>query len=163
MTISLNGRMDEQVYFVQATGQAALTGAAGDAAYVSMKGYDRATIIVDIHNGTTVTGTAITLKQATAVAGTGEKELAYTRMLANTDVATSQTMVETAVTSNTFTSNSTNSRRLRYIIEVEANDLDVANGFDCLRVDGASGANSTGQIAYILWGAKYSGASPMAD
>jgi hypothetical protein len=161
--IQLNGRMDEQAAFVQATGMAALTGAAGDAAYVSMKGFRRATIIVDITNGTTVTGTAVTLKQATAVAGTGEKALAFTRMLANIDVAAGQAMTETAVASSTFTSDTTNSKRLRYLIEVDSEQLDIAGGFDCLRVDGAGGVNSTGQVSYILWGARYNGANPMVD
>jgi hypothetical protein len=163
MTIQLNGRMDEQAYFVQATSMAALTGAAGDAAYVSLKNYRRVTVVIDILNATTVTGTTITLKQATAVAGTNEKALAFTRMLANTDVGAAQTMTETAVTSNTFTTDTTNSKRLRYIIEVDSESLDTANGFDCFRVDGAGAVASTGLVSYILWGARYSGASPMAD
>lgn len=163
MTIQLNGRLDEQAYLVQATGQAALTGAAGDAAYVSLKNYRRATVIVDITNATTVTGTAVTLKQATAVAGTNEKPLAFARMLSNIDVGAGQAMAETAVSSNTFTSDTTNSKRLRYVIEVDAEDLDIANGFDCFRVDGAGAVASTGQVSYILWGARYSGANPMVD
>src|SRR5574338_1039726 len=99
MTIHLNGRLDEQAYFVQATSMVALTGAGGDAAYVSLKNYRRATVIIDILNGTTVTGTAVTLKQATAVAGTGEKALAFSRMLANVDVGAGQALTETAVAS----------------------------------------------------------------
>lgn len=163
MTIQLNGRLDEQAFLVQATGQAALTGAPGDAAYVSMKNYRRATVIIDVTNATTVTGTAITLKQATAVAGTNEKPLAFSRMLSNIDVGAGQAMAETAVASNTFTTDATNSKRLRYVIEVDADDLDIANGFDCFRVDGNGAVASTGQVSYILWGARYSGANPMVD
>src|SRR5574343_2106136 len=122
--MNTNARLDEQVYLVQATAIAALTGAAGDAAYVSMKNYHRAQIIIDVTNGTTVTGGAVTLKQATAVAGTGEKALGFTRMLANIDVGASQAMVETAVSNNTFTTDATNSKRLRYVIDVLASDLD---------------------------------------
>jgi hypothetical protein len=161
--MNTNARLDEQVYLVQATAIAALTGAAGDAAYVSMKNYHRAQIIIDVTNGSTVTGGAVTLKQATAVAGTGEKALAFTRMLANTDVGAGQTLTETSVASNTFTTDTTNSKRLRYVIDVQASDLDSANGFDCLRVDVASMANATGQVSYVLYGAKFTGASPMAD
>lgn len=166
MTIQLNGRMDEQAHFVQATGASALTSTAGDGAYVSMKNYRRATVIVDITNGATVTGTTVTLKQATAVAGTGEKALGFARMLANTDVAAGNApsnYAETAVSSNTFTSGTTNAKRLRYVIEVDAEDLDVANGFDCFRVDADGAANSVGSVSYILWGARYSGANPMVD
>jgi hypothetical protein len=85
-----------------------------------MKGFRKLQIVIDIANGTTVTGSAVTLKQATAVAGTGEKALAFTRMLANIDLAAAQTMVETAVVANTFTTDTTNSKNLRYIIEVDA-------------------------------------------
>lgn len=162
--LTTNARLDEQSYFVQATSMVALTGAGGDASYVSLKNFRRVTIVIDILNGTTVTGTVVTLKQATAVAGTGEKALAFSRMLANTDVGAAQTMVETAVTSDTFTTNTTNAKRLRYIIDVEASQLDVANGFDCIRVDADSGVNSTGLVSYILLDARYSPAlSPMAD
>lgn len=161
--MNTNARLDEQVYLVQATAIAALTGAAGDAAYVSMKNYHRAQIIIDVTNGTTVTGGAVTLKQATAVAGTGEKALGFTRMLANIDVGAGQTLTETSVGSNTFTTDATNSKRLRYVIDVQASDLDSANSFDCLRVDVAGMANATGQVTYVLYGAKYTGASPMAD
>ena len=163
MTISLNGRLDEQAYLVQATAIAALTSTAGDAAYVSMKNYRRCTIILDVTNATTVTGGDITLVQAQAVAGTNAKALAFTRMLANTDVGAGQTMTETTVSNNTFTTNSTNSKRLRYIMEVDSGQLDVANGFDCIRLDSANMASAEGSVSYILWGARFSGASPMAD
>lgn len=163
MTLSLNGRLDEQACLIQATAIAALTSTAGDALYVSLKNYRRATIILDVTNATTVTGGAVTLKQATAVAGTSEKALAFTRMLANIDVGAAQAMTETAVVSNTFTTDTTNSKRLRYVLEVDAEQLDVANAFDCLRVDVASMASATGTISYILWGARYSGADPTVN
>jgi hypothetical protein len=163
MSINLNARLDEQVFLVQATSLVALASTGGDAAYVSMKNYARCMVIIDVLNATTVTGGAITLLQATAVAGTAAKALAFTRMLANVDVGAGQTLVETAVTSNTFTTNTTDSKRLRYVLDVKADDLDVANGFDCFRVEAASMANAIGLVSYVLYGPKYSGASPMAD
>lgn len=165
--IGTNARLDEQVYLVQASDIGALTTTVGDTTYVSMKNYARAMVIIDVSNGTTVTGGTVTLKQATAVAGTSEKALAFTRMLANTDVGAGQALTETAVTSNTFTTDTTNSKRLRYVLDVQASDLDVANGFDCFRVDStgmaASGGVQTGLVTYVLYGARYNGASPMAD
>lgn len=163
MTISLNGRMDEQALLVQATSMVALASTAGKGIYVSLKNYRRCTVIVDILNATTVTGTAITLKQASAVAATGEKALAFTRMLANIDYAAAQAYTETAVVANTFTSDATNSKRLRYVIEVDSETLDVANGFDCLSCQGASAVASIGQIQYVLWGARYSGTAAFTD
>lgn len=132
----------------------------GDCDYVSLKGYDRCTIVIAVDNATTVTGGAITLKQATAVAGTGEKPLAFTTMWANIDTGAADTLVETAVVSNTFTTDTTNDKNLLYVIEVKASDLDVTNGFDCVRVDSLLMANAVGFVQYILHDARY--ASPVA-
>lgn len=166
MAINTNARLDEQVTTVVAAAGLLLTSTLGDTTYVSMKNYRRAQIIITIADGTTVTGSTITLKQATAVAGTGEKALAFTRMLANTDYGASKTMTETAVTSNTFTTQTTNSKDSVYIIDIDASDLDVANGFDCFRVDGTGHAATAPRgctVVYNLYGARYSGASALVD
>jgi nicotinic acid phosphoribosyltransferase len=115
-----------------------------------------------VDNATTVTGGAITLLQAQDVAATGAKALAMTRMWANADTGASDTLVATTVTSNTFTTSTTNDKNLLYVIEVLASDLDVANGFDCVRVDSASMANAVGAVIYILDGARYGGTTPPA-
>lgn len=164
--MNVNARLDEQVQTVVAAAGLLLTSTLGDTTYVSMKNFARARITIVIADGTTVTGSAITLKQATAIAGTSEKALAFTRMLANTDYAASKTMVETAVTSNTFTTQTMDSKDSVYIIDVDASDLDIANGFDCFRVDctGHAATASRGcAVIYDLYGAKYSGASGIAD
>ena len=156
--MNVNARLDEQVQTVVAAAGLLLTSTLGDTTYVSMKNFARARITIVIADGTTVTGSAITLKQATAIAGTS--------MLANTDYAASKTMVETAVTSNTFTTQTENSKDSVYIIDVDASDLDIANGFDCFRVDctGHAATASRGcAVIYDLYGAKYSGASGIAD
>ena len=46
--------------------------------WVSMKGYDHIQIVIRYKNATTVTGTAVGLSQATAVAGTSAKTLGFT-------------------------------------------------------------------------------------
>lgn len=164
--LNLNGRLDEQVVQIQAAADLLLTTTVGDTKYVSLKNFRKLQIIIDIANGTTVTGATITLKQAQAIAGTGEKALAFTRMLANIDTAASATMVETAVVANTFTTDTTNSKNLRYIIEVDAEQLDVAGGFDCVRLDGTGHAATASRgvvVSYILFGARYNGANPLVD
>lgn len=166
MTVSLNGRLDEQVTPIVAAAGLLLTSTLGDTTYVSLKNYRGCQIIIVIADGTTVTGTAVTLKQATAVAGTSEKALAFTRMLANVDYAASKVMTETAVTSNTFTTQTTNSKDSVYIIDVKAEDLDVANGFDCIRVDATGHAATASRgcvVLYNLYGARYSGAASLTD
>ena len=158
-----NARLDEQVTTVVAAAGLLLTSTLGDTDYVSMKGYSRAQIIITIADGTTVTGTAVTLKQATDVAGTSEKALAFTRMLANVDYAASKVMVETAVASNTFTTQTTNSKDSVYVIDVLASDLDVAGGFDCFRVDATGHAATASRgctVIYNLYGKRYSDATP---
>lgn len=160
MSVQLNASLAEQAKFVTGCAPAALTSTAGDGDYISMKGYRRLTIVLSVLNATTVTGGAITLLQATDVAASGAKALAMTRMWANTDCAASDTLVKTTVTSDTFTTSTTNSKILMYVIEVLAEDLDIANGFDCVRVDSASMANAVGSALYILDGARYGGATP---
>jgi hypothetical protein len=125
--------------------------------YVSLKNYKHLTAIVLVKNATTVTGSAITLLQASAVAGTGEKALAFTKVWANTDTGAGDTLTETAVSSNTFTTNSTNSKNLMYVIEVDAQDLDIDNGFDCVRVGTGNATAATVTVLYILSQPRYSG------
>lgn len=141
----------------------------GDCGYVSMKGYDNLTMILTVDNATTVTGGAVTLLQAQAVAGTGAKALAFTKMWANeatsitTSVITGETFTETAVTANTFTTLTTNDLNSVYVIEVKASDLDVANGFDCVRMDVLSMANAVAGVTYILSNARYSNTASVTD
>ncbi len=168
MTTQLNGRLDEQVTTIVAAAGLLLTSTLGDTKYVSLKGYRRCQIVISIADGTTVTGSTITLKQAQAIAGTNEKALAFTRMLSNVDYAvpTTAALAETAVTASTFTTQTTNSKDSVYVIDVDSSDLDVANGFDCLRVDGTGHAATASRgvvVVYNLYGARYSGASPMVD
>jgi len=147
---------------VQGCPPAALATAAGDGDYVSLKNYDRLTILLSVKNATTVTGGVITLKQATAVAGTSEKALAFAKVWANTDTGAGDTLTETAVTSDTFTTDTTNSKNLLYVIEVKADDLDRANGFDCVRIDSASMANAVGAALYVLHGTRYKSPAAVA-
>lgn len=153
-----NALLLEQVKIVQ--GLAPIVPSTTVPDYVSLKLYPKLTIIIDIDNGATVTGTAITLKQAQAVANTGEKALAFTRMWANLNTAATDTLVETAVSSNTFTSATTNDINMQYVIEVDASELDTANGFDCVRVGTANAVNAVTSINYILWPSRYGKATP---
>ena len=147
-------RLTDAVKVVTGCAPAALTSTAGDGDYVSLKNYSKLTIVLSVLNATTVTGGTITLKQATAVAGTSEKALAFDKMWANTDTDASDTLTETAVTSNTFTTDTTNSKKLLYVMEVDAADLDVANGFDCVRIDSTGMASAVGSVMYYLSGAR---------
>lgn len=136
--------------------------------WVSLKSYNHITIIIAFKNATTVTGSAITLLQATAVAGTGSKALAFSKMWAVVDDASTAVPVETAVAANTFTTAAVDSKTGFYVIEVDADDLDINNGFDCIRAGTGNGTATTLTVDYILSGARYGGepgsfADPLVD
>lgn len=152
--MNLNAGLSEQAKFVN--GLLGVVPSTSSPAYVSLKNYERVTINILVKNATTVTGSAITLKQATAVAGTNEKALAFSKVKRNVDMGAGDTLTEVDVTSNTFTTDATNSKNLRYVIEVKAEDLDVNNGFDCIRVGTGDATAATVTVEYVLWGRKYS-------
>lgn len=153
-----NAKLTESAKVINAFGPAAPSTSSSQ--YISLKDYNRCSIVINFLNGSTVTGSAIGLTQATAVAGTGAKTLAFTTVDANVDCAAGDALTATAVASNTFTTNTTNSKALLYVIEVKASDLDVANSFDCLKVTLATAANTTGQVTYILRDPRFADAAP---
>lgn len=153
----------DRVKFVMGCAPAALATTAGDGDYVSLKNYTKLTIVISVLNATTVTGGAVTLLQADTVAAGNAKALAFTKAWRNIDCAAGEALSEFAVTSNTFTTDATNSKQLMYVIEVDAEMLDRANGFDCVRLDVASMANAVGSALYILSGARYTDAASITD
>lgn len=160
MSISLNAALAEQAKIVMGCPPATLATTAGDGDFVCMKNYRRLTILIAVANGSTVTGGAVTLVQATEVAGSTTSALGFSGYWANTDTGASDALVYTAATNNTFTTSTTNSKNQIYVIQVDAEDLDLANGYDCVRVDVASMANATGCVLYFLDGARYGGTTP---
>lgn len=118
--------------------------------YVSLKNVLRMLAIITVDNATTVTGSAITLKQATAVAGTSEKALAFSTVYANTDIDAGDTLTETAVASNTFTTDATDNKNLLYVIDIDPASLDTNNGFDCVRVGTGNATAAVVSVTYLL-------------
>jgi hypothetical protein len=129
---------------------------------VSMKGYERCTIIISALNASTVTGSAITLQQATDIANANsdEKAVPFTAAYRNVDVAAAEPEAAFAVASNTFTMAAVNSKEMLYVIEVTSDMMDIDNGFDCLRVGTANATAQTVSIVMILWPARYAKSVP---
>lgn len=150
--MNLNANLTEQVKIVE--GLLGVVPSTSTPDYVSLKNYERVAVLIQVKNATTVTGSAITLKQATSVAAGGEKPLAFKRMYANLDTGAGDVLTETAVTSDTFTTDSTNSKNLMYVIEVKAEDLDVNGGFDCIRAGTGDATAATVSVTYLMFGAK---------
>lgn len=131
------------------------TGAAATKKWVSLKHYTNLTIV--ILTGAWAAGTAaVTVEQATAVAGTSNKAVSFVDYW--DDLTTSGTLVKKAATSNTF---NLDTALKMYVIEIDARMLDIAGGFDCVALTVASpGANADFYgAAYILHGSRYQGAA----
>lgn len=116
---------------------------------INMKNVRGVTVVIQVKNSTTVTGSAITLKQATDSSGTGEKALGFDTVWQNVDTGTADGLAKTTVASNTFTTNTTNSKNLLYVIEVGASSLDVNNSFNFFRVGTGDAANTTVSVLYL--------------
>lgn len=146
--ISGNNLLDF-VYPVE--GLAAVTPSTSTPDYISLKNVHSVLVKIHVKNGTTVTGSAITLKQATAVAGTGEKALPFTTYyrVADTGAADAPPTKVTAA-SNTFTTNTTNSKNYYYLIPVSPSMLDSDGGFDCLRAGTGDAVNTTVVVEYLV-------------
>ena len=138
------------------TGLAPITPSTSTPDYVSMENHCRLTIYILCDNATTVTGSAITIKQATDAAASDEKAVAFSRMLANTDTGASDTLVETTVTSDTFTTDSTDAKNLLYVVEIDENDLDLANSFTHVRAGTGNAVSTVVSVLYVLSGERYS-------
>lgn len=146
----------EQIKILRAAEPKSYSGAAMADAYVSLKNYGLLTIV--IHTGAWAGGTAaVTLTQASAVAGTGAKALAFTDYW--DDVTTTGTLVKKAASSNTFNLGTANKT---YVIHVDPITLDLANGFDCVTLSVATpGANADFYTAtYYLGEPRFAQATP---
>jgi hypothetical protein len=145
--------LKENAKVVQAFPPATPNSAAPDR--VSLKEAAQLAIVIAVNNATTVTGSAVTLLQSTDVGGGSEKALAFDLVEANLDTDAAGLMTETAVVSNTFTTTAVDNKNALYLLEVRAEDLDVANGFDCVRLGLGNGANTVIAAQYILYGSRY--------
>lgn len=137
--------------------------ASGTSDYVSLKNYAKMTAILILDNGATpVTGSAITINQATTVAAGGAKVLQRGTAVtgySSIDTGAGDTLAPFTITSGTFTTSVIENKNLIYVIEIDAADLDVAGGFDCIQIANASGATTVIGIVYLLWPARFGAAA----
>lgn len=148
-------RLVDHVHPVQAF--AAAVPSSANPAYVNLAEYNHVTIVIEVVNASTVTGSAVTLLQATNVSAGSAKALAFSTVYVNADTGAGDALTATAVVSNTFTTQAVNSKKSLYIIEVDAAELDQANGFQCLQVGLGNAVSSTLAVTYYLSGARVGG------
>lgn len=128
-------------------------------AYVSLKNYAIAHILVETDQANAAT-LAITIEQASAVAGTGSKVITnVVPIWANQATATNDTLVR-ATDAVSFTTSAALAQK-QVLFRIDPASLDVANGFDCITVKIAASnvANIVG-ATYILAGSRFHEATP---
>jgi hypothetical protein len=127
-----------------------INGAGANGAVISMKGYGHCSVIIKtgvLHNSGS---SAVTMEQGTAIAFGTSKALGFNDYW--------KEGTQTTATSNTFTIAGTDDSSV-FVIEVDASTMDVANGYDCLRVVLATpGAYSfIVDATYVLSQPRYAG------
>jgi hypothetical protein len=143
--------------------------AAQDGDWVSLKGYRYCDVIIFKAAGTAGDDPAITFQQATAVAGTSAKALTkiervYKQQGTLTSSDTQTTVTQAAAAGYTGDGTSAEEQAI-YGFHIDASQLDVTNGFDCIRVRVAdTGTNAQlGCGLYVLSGERYRGLSAIVD
>ena len=157
----------EQSQIVQGVVPVDLAAGANDGDWVSLKGYGRCAVIVQKAVGVAAQDPTLTMEQATAVAGTGAKALTFERIDVKqaVDILTiGQFTKVTQAAAATYTEGTSGESQAVWVVEFNAEDLDVEGGFDCLRARIADpGATAQlGSILYVLLDPVYSGAAPIS-
>lgn len=133
--------------------------AANSGDWVSMKNHSHLTVILFKGVGTAGEDPILKLQQATAVAGTAAKDLLFTTIYTKagtlTSIGTFTKVIQAAATS--FVDATHAEVAAIYLIEVNAEDLDVAGGFDCVQASVADVgiAAQLGACLYILSEPRY--------
>ena len=158
--MALNNLLVEEAQIVMAIVPVDSQSGANTGDYVSLKGYDRCTVVVLKAAGVAGDDPVITMTQASDVSGTGVKNLNFTRVDSKvgtqTGVGTFTTTTQAAA--NTYTDTVSAEAQAIFCVEFQSSDLDVANGFDCLKVavpdTGSAGAQLLTAF-YVLRGPRY--------
>lgn len=137
--------------------------------WVSLKNYERATIVLIRAASASAEGGTLTIQQASAVAGTGAKNLATVTRVDRKEhasalggVGTWTTVSQSAAATLALTAQVQSCN----VVDIYPSDLDDVNGFDCIQATVADvGATAClGALFIILWGARYAPPlSPVVD
>ena len=149
-------RLVEEFQIVNAIVPVDLKTGANPGDYVSLKNYRHCTVLITTAIGTAGQDPVISQFQAKTVAGGDEKPLNITTVwekVGSTAVTAVGTFTKvTQAAGATYTNADGAENVAMFILEVDADDLDVDNGFDCYRVHVADvGGNAMlGCATYIL-------------
>lgn len=137
-----------------------LAGQANNGDWVSMKNYRKALVVLFCDAGTAGEDPVFKLQQATDVAGTSAKDLLFTTIYEKVGTLSSVTawtrVTQTAATS--YTNAASGEAQNLIVVEVDAAELDVDGGFDCIQLSVADTGVTAGKIGaglYILFDPRY--------
>lgn len=130
--------------------------------WVSLKNYNHLAVVLYKAAGTAGDDPTLTLQQATDVSGTGAKALNFTRIDTKQGASLFAIGTFTKVTQaagNTYTDDTSAEVQAIWVVEIDAQDLDRDNGFDCVRatVADVGGNAQLGCLFYLLFEARYAG------
>lgn len=144
--------------------------------FVSLKNYGKAVFVLFKEAGTAGDDVNVDMQQATAVAGTSAKDLdtitTYWTKQAATDLTATGTFTKnTQSAASEINFDATSAEQILLAVwEVNAEQLDTANGFDCVGCNvslDASGGAQKGVVLVLLCDPKYpqadGGLSPLSD
>jgi hypothetical protein len=161
-----NCRFTEECQVVSAFVPIDFNAAAQTGDWVSLENYQRCAVIIFGAAGSAGTDMTITVEQSTNVSNSlsDNKALTFTRIDSKEGAALTaigQYTVTTQTAANTYTTTNNEAKQQIYVLDFAADQLDIANDFDCLRVTVNAG-NAAKVIAglYILYGPKY-GTDPL--
>lgn len=130
-----------------------LATAANDGDYISLKNYKHVAVIFIKAAGASGEDPTLTIQQATAVAGTGAKALNFTTIYVKqgSDLQAIGTFTKTTQTAaNTYTEATAGEEQAIWVVEFDADELDVDGGFDCINASIAD-VGDTSQIGTIIY------------
>lgn len=151
----------EQMQFVEGFPPVDLQTGANSGDYVHLADYNHVAVIFVSGVGTNGDDPTLTIQQATDVSGTSVKALNFTTIYkkqAATNLSSTAAFTKvTQAAGNTYTNTDAAEQSAMWIVEFDASDLDVANGFDCLRATVADiGTNAQpGYLLYVLSEPRY--------
>jgi len=127
--------------------------------WVSLKGYRKCAIIVQVARGADATALAITVDKAKAVAGTDNSDgITMTHFWSNSDCVASDTLIK-GTAAATIADDTTQSKDHIHVIDIDA--VDLGEGYDCIQVEvGQSAAATLVSAVYVLYGARFAQATP---
>lgn len=126
---------------------------------ISLKNHQRCAIIFFKAAGSAAEDPTITLEQCTSVAPSNAKALNFTDIWVKQGTLTSVgTWTKTTqAAGNTYTNGTLSENQALIVIDIKAEDLDVDNNYDCLRVTiaDAGSVNQLGAVLYVLHEPRY--------